>query len=97
MRRLPDATFYCPACGSEVFPIDASLTLAQPDEHAEAYWKGWVDDRFGQRGSFVANPNLARWGNTSDRLAYYQGHRAGSEACWARKSRNPDARKKLFE
>jgi ribosomal protein L37AE/L43A len=23
MRRLPDGMFHCPACGSEVFPIEA--------------------------------------------------------------------------
>ena len=31
-------------------------------------------------GTFADNPNLARWENPSDRLAYYRGHRAGSEA-----------------
>jgi ribosomal protein L37AE/L43A len=25
MRRLPDGTFHCPACGSEVLPVDATL------------------------------------------------------------------------
>ena len=48
MRRLPDGTFHCPACGSEVLPIDASLTPSRPDEHAQAYWAGWVDGRFGE-------------------------------------------------
>ena len=62
-----------------------------------AYWVGWVDARFGKRGSFVDNPNLAKWKNPSDRLAYYRGHRASSEARRDRNSRNPDdTREKLF-
>jgi hypothetical protein len=80
MRRLPDGTYHCPACGSEVLPIDASSAPLKPDEHGVAYWAGWVDGRFGERGSFVDNPNLARWENPSDRLAYYHGHRAGNKA-----------------
>jgi uncharacterized Zn finger protein (UPF0148 family) len=90
MRRLPDGTFHCPACGSEVLPIDASSTPSRPEEHAQAYWAGWVDGRFGERGSFVDNPNLARWENPSERLTYYQGHRAGSGAHRDRNSRNSD-------
>ena len=98
MRRLPEGTFHCPACRSEVIPIvDAALTPVQADEHAQAYWAGWVDGRFGERGSFVDNPNLARWENPSERLAYYQGHRAGSEARRDRNSRNSDlCEKQLF-
>jgi ribosomal protein L37AE/L43A len=96
MRHLPDGTYHCPACGSEVFPVDASLTPLKPDEYGEAYWAGWLDGRFEERGSFVDNPNLAKWENPSDRLDYYRGHRAGSEARWAVISRNPDAREKLF-
>ena len=81
MRSLPDGTFHCPACGSEVLPIDASSTpSSRPEEHAQAYWAGWVEGRFGERGSFVGNPNLARWENPSERLTYHQGHCAGSEA-----------------
>jgi hypothetical protein len=76
MRLLPDDTFHCPACGSEVVPIDAQATLS---EHSEAYWAGWMDGHFGERTSFVANPNLAKWEAPSDRLDYYRGHRAGSE------------------
>ncbi len=90
MRRLPDATFHCPACGSEVLPIDASSTPSRTEEHAQAYRAGWVEGRFGERGSFVENPNLARWENPSERLAYYQGHRAGSGAHRDRNSRNSD-------
>jgi ribosomal protein L37AE/L43A len=26
MRRLPDGVFHCPACGSEVLPVDAAST-----------------------------------------------------------------------
>ena len=88
MRRLPDGTFHCPACGSEVLPIDASSTPSRPEEHAQAYWAGWVDGRFAERGSFVDNPNLAKWQNPSERLTYYQGHRAGSGAHQDRNSRN---------
>jgi hypothetical protein len=80
MRLLPDGTFHCPACGSEVLPLKASGE-PEADHHSEAYWAGWVDSRFAERGSFVDdNPNLARWGVPSDRLEYYRGHRAGSEA-----------------
>jgi ribosomal protein L37AE/L43A len=88
MRRLPDGAFHCPACRSEVLPSDASSTPSGPEEHAQAYWAGWVDSRFGERGSFVDNPNLARWENPSERLTYYQGHRAGSRAHQHRNSRN---------
>jgi hypothetical protein len=49
-----------------------------------------------KRGSFVDNPNLAKWENPSDRFDYYQGHRAGSEARQSRNSQDPDAREKLF-
>jgi hypothetical protein len=80
MRCLPDGTYHCPACGSEVLPTCALSTPSMLDEHSVAYWAGWLDGRFGERGSFVDNPNLARWGNPSDRLEYYRGHRAGSEA-----------------
>ena len=97
MRLLPDGTFHCPVCRSEVFPVGAHLSPSRPDEHSEAYWAGWVDGRFREKGSFVDNPNLARWENPSDRVAYYKGHRAGSEALSARNSRNlDDAREKLF-
>ena len=30
-----------------------------------------VDGRFGERGNFVDNPNLARWEDPSERLDYY--------------------------
>jgi hypothetical protein len=90
MRLLPDATFHCPACGSEVAPIGAPSSTSQPYEHGEAYWAGWVDGRFGKTtGSFVDNPNLANWEDPSERLDYYRGHRAGSEARVSKSSRDP--------
>ena len=76
MRRLPDGKRHCPACGSEVVPIDARATLPEP---GEAWWAGWMDGHFGEWGSFVDNPNLARWGTPSEKLAYYRGHCAGSK------------------
>jgi hypothetical protein len=76
MRRLPDGTRHCPSCGSEVVPVDAQPILS---EHGEAWRAGWADGRFGELSTFACNPNLARWAAPSDRLAYYRGHRAGSE------------------
>jgi hypothetical protein len=80
MRLLPDGTHHCPACGSEVAPLDARATLWEPEERGQAWWAGWMDGRFGELSSFVHNPNLARWEEPSERLDYYRGHRAGSEA-----------------
>jgi ribosomal protein L37AE/L43A len=81
MRRLlPDGIFHCPACGSEVLPIDASSTDSNLYKHGAAYWAGWMDGCFGKSGSFVDNPTLAGWEDPSDRLAYYRGHRAGGES-----------------
>jgi len=77
MRRLPDGVFHCPACGSEVFPIDVS---SAPNGHGDAYLAGWVDGCFGPKGSFADNQSLARWEVPSDRLDYYQGHRDGKAA-----------------
>jgi ribosomal protein L37AE/L43A len=97
MRRLPDGTYHCPACRSEVLAVGVPSSSSRSDEHAQAYWAGWVDGRFGERGSFVDNPNLARWENPSERLAYYRGHRAGSEVRRDRNSQNPDVcEKPLF-
>jgi hypothetical protein len=79
-----------------VLPINAPSALSRPNEYGEAYWVGWAEGRFGERGSFVDNLNLAKWEDPSDRLAYYQGHRAGSEARRASNSSNSDAREKLF-
>ena len=84
MRLLPDGTHHCPACGSEVVPIDAQ---AAPSERSEAWWAGWMDGHFGEWGSFVDNPNLAKWEAPSERLDYYQGHRAGNEVRQAENDR----------
>jgi ribosomal protein L37AE/L43A len=96
MRLLPDGTFHCPACRSEVFPVGILWSPSRPDEHTKAYWAGWVDGRFGKKGSIADNQNLAKWKNSSDRLAYYRGHRAGSETRSASKSPNPGAHQELF-
>jgi len=95
MRRLPDGIFHCPACGSEVLPVDASSAPTKPEDHGAAYWAGWVDGCFGEGGSFVDNPTLMKWEEPYDRLAYYQGHRVGSEARRAKSGRGPKARKGL--
>ena len=39
-----------------------------------------MDGHFGETGSFVYNLKLAKWEAPSDRLDYYRGHRAGSDA-----------------
>ena len=90
MRLLQDGAFHCPACGSEVVPVDAPAVFSKPGEHGEAYRAGWMDGCFGELGTFADNPNLARWENPSERLAYYQGHRAGNGARQDRNSRNSD-------
>ncbi len=79
MRLLPDGTFHCPSCGSEILPFGAPVVDWEFGERTEAYWCGWIDGRLGERGNFVENPNLGKWGNPSERLDYYRGHRAGSE------------------
>jgi uncharacterized Zn finger protein (UPF0148 family) len=96
MRILPDGTFHCPACGSEILPIDAPSVFSEPGEHSEAYRAGWVDGCFGELSGFADNPNLARWEDPSDRLAYYRGHRAGRDARQARNGRKADARETFF-
>jgi ribosomal protein L37AE/L43A len=79
MRRLPDAVYRCPACGSEVTPISSPVSWKSPD-HSEAYWAGWLDARYGDWQQFTDNRRLARWEGAVDRLDYYRGHRAGHEA-----------------
>jgi ribosomal protein L37AE/L43A len=86
MRLLPDDVFHCPACGSEVLPLGTPPVDWKADERSDAYWAGWLDGRFGGSGSFADNLNLARWEDPYDRLAYYRGHRAGSEARLAAKN-----------
>src|SRR5215210_5115224 len=53
MRRLPDGTRHCPACGSEVVPVDTHTTLSESHKHGEGYWEGWMDGRSGELSSFV--------------------------------------------
>ncbi len=89
MRRLPDGTFHCPSCGSEVVPLGAPPVDWKCDERSEAYWAGWLEGRFGRIGSFADNTNLAEWELPSERLDYYWGHRAGSEIRQARIGRKP--------
>jgi rRNA maturation endonuclease Nob1 len=38
MRLLPDKTYHCPACGSEVLPIDVPSTPSESEEDGLAYW-----------------------------------------------------------
>jgi uncharacterized Zn finger protein (UPF0148 family) len=82
MRLLLDGTYHCPSCGSEVVPLEAASTEPpSPREcRREAYRCGWIDGRFAQKEHFTENPNLSRWQAASERLGYYRGHRAGSEA-----------------
>jgi ribosomal protein L37AE/L43A len=97
MRLLPDGTFHCPGCGSEVLSVEASSTFSGFGQRSEAYRCGWIDGRYAEPGCFTENQNLLRWQDPSDRLDYYRGHRAGSEARRVRGSRNPDdTREKLF-
>jgi ribosomal protein S27E len=80
MRQLPDGTYHCPACGSEVLPLGVPPVDRKPDENGKAYWAGWLDGRFRASTSIIDNPTLARFEEPSDRLDYYRGHRAGCEA-----------------
>jgi len=45
MRLLPDRTYHCPACGSEVLPIDAASTPSKSNKYSQAYWVGWEPGR----------------------------------------------------
>jgi ribosomal protein L37AE/L43A len=80
MRRLPDDVYWCPACGSEVLPVSSAAIGPEREVHSGAYWCGWLDGCYGERGSFTGNRRLADWRTASDRLDYYKGHRAGREA-----------------
>lgn len=45
MRLLPDGTFHCPSCGSEVLPLEASREPT-PEYRRESYRCGWpAEDR----------------------------------------------------
>ena len=90
IRFLPDGTFHCPACGSEVLSTDAPPSPVKLCEYSAAYWTGRQDGRFEDRASFADNANLARWENLSDRFDYNRGYRADSEARRARNSWNQD-------
>lgn len=79
MRLLPDGVFYCPACGSEVLPPRTAPVTGKPG-WSEAYLCGWSDGLFGSDASFVHNAGLGRWEDATERLGYYQGHRAGKAA-----------------
>ena len=79
MRRLPDGVFHCPACGSEVTPLEASREQTSREYRSQAYWCGWIDGRFAETGCFAVSLNLARYSAPSERLDYYRSHRAGSE------------------
>jgi hypothetical protein len=35
MRRLPDGVFHCPACRSEVLPVDATSGIEKPPDVPE--------------------------------------------------------------
>jgi hypothetical protein len=79
MRRLPDGVFHCPACGSEVLPLDASREPTS--EHcSQAYWCGWIDGRFAKSECFTENLDLVRYSAPADMLDYLRGYRAGCEA-----------------
>jgi ribosomal protein L37AE/L43A len=77
MRDLADGVLWCPGCGSEVMPLSASATRSESESASEAYRCGWAEGLFGNTETFVRNEGLARWEDANDRLAYYQGHRAG--------------------
>jgi uncharacterized Zn finger protein (UPF0148 family) len=83
MRLLPDGTYHCPSCGSEVLSLKAASREPPPspeEYRSEAYRCGWIDGRFAEVGCFTHNPNLAKWHEAKERLEYYRGHRAGSVA-----------------
>jgi ribosomal protein L37AE/L43A len=79
MRLLPDGTYHCPACGSEIAPLGAPPAAWKLDGRGKAYWAGWLDGRFGEPRPFTTNPELLRWQSPHDRLEYYRGHREGRD------------------
>lgn len=80
MRLLPGGIYRCPACGSEVLPIDTPPVSWKSADHSEAYWDGWIDGRYRDQLRINDNPKLAKWEEPSDRVEFYRGHRAGREA-----------------
>jgi len=91
MRRLPDGVFRCPCCHAEVLPITLAEFSTTTEHHGKAYWSGWLDGRFGDSVSFTENESLKQWGELSDRLDYYRGHRAGSADRRAKTESTPQA------
>ena len=49
-------------------------------ENSAAYRCGWIDGRHGDLVRFTENRRLAAWERAAERLDYYRGHRAGTEA-----------------
>jgi ribosomal protein L37AE/L43A len=45
MRRLPDGVFHCPACGSEVLPLEASREESQRPSTVQPSLLVWLDRR----------------------------------------------------
>jgi len=79
MRRLPDGTFWCPACGEEVLSLEATLVLWEFRQESEAYRRGWLEGYLlGEAGAFPSSTRPVGWqGTHEERLDYYRGHRAG--------------------
>lgn len=79
MRRLPDGVYRCPACGSEVLPIESVPVSA--GGHSEAWHDGWEDGCSGEPLGAARSERLSRWEDPRDRLDYYRGRRAGERDC----------------
>ena len=58
MRCLPDGTYHCPACGSEVLPLCASPTEWESYPRGEAYWAGWLDGCFRESTNVKSSAQL---------------------------------------
>ena len=78
MRRLPDGTFRCPACGQEVLSFQTTQDLWKFRLESEAYRQGWLDGYLGEARNFATSTRLAAWQGARERLDYYRGHQAGS-------------------
>ena len=80
MRRLPDESFWCPACGQDILSLEATLALWEFRQESEAYRQGWLEGYLlGEAGDFSSSTQLVRWEGAHERLDYYRGHRAGSQ------------------
>jgi len=78
MRRLPDETFWCPACGQEILSLEATLAHWEFRQESETYKQGWLDGYLlGEAGYFSSSTQLVKWETAHERLDYYRGHRAG--------------------